>query len=255
MTNNKYTNGKIYKITDTSYNECYIGSTVQTLSQRIAGHRGNHKQFLKDKKVRLVSVYTLFDNYGLENCKIELLELCPCNSLIELRQREGYYIKALECVNKNIAGRTQREYVNENKDKLSELRKQHNIENKDTLSEHRKQHYNENKDTITECRKQYERENKDKISDRRQKYYNENKDTIRQRRKQQYNENKDKITERRKEYRSENKDKLKEQRHQQYMKHKITQLNNSSSKNNAIDNLSHTENQEDNTNRNILNLV
>ena len=68
-----------------------------------------------------MSVYTLFDNYGWETCKIELLELYPCNSLIELRQREGYYIKTLECVIKHIAGRTQQEYVNENKDILSEL--------------------------------------------------------------------------------------------------------------------------------------
>ena len=130
MTNNKYNNGKIYKITDTAYNECYIGSTVQTLSRRIAGHRSQHKQFFKHNKGRFVSVSTLFENYGLENCKIELLELCPRNSLIELRQREGYYIKTLECVNKNIAGRTKQEYVNENKDKTSELRKQRNIENK-----------------------------------------------------------------------------------------------------------------------------
>jgi hypothetical protein len=220
----------------------------------MAGHRSNHKQFLNNKKVRLVSVYTLFDNYGLENCKIELLELWSCNSLIELRQREGYYIKALECINKNIAGRTQREYAFENRDKTSELRKQHNIEHKDAISEHRKQHYNENKDTITECRKQYERENKDKISDRRQKYYNENKDKISERKQKYYNENKDKLKERRKQYKSENQDKLREQRHQQYMKHKITQLNNNTM-HNAKNTPSHTEHQEDNTNNEVLNLV
>ena len=39
--NNKYENGKIYKITDNAYTEQYIGSTVQSLSSRIASHRRN----------------------------------------------------------------------------------------------------------------------------------------------------------------------------------------------------------------------
>ena len=224
MTDNRYKNGKVYKITDTAYNECYIGSTIETLSRRIAGHRRQHKQFLNNKKVRCVSVYTLFDNYGLENCKIELLELWPCNSLIELRQREGYYIKTLECVNKNIAGRTKQEYANENKDRTSELRKQRSIEHKDKISERRQKYYNENKDKISELKQKY------------------------------YNENKDKLKERRKQYKSENQDKLREQRHQQYLKHKITQLNNNTM-HNAKNTPSHTEHQEDNTNNGILNLV
>jgi hypothetical protein len=254
MTDNKYTNGKIYKITDTAYSECYIGSTVQTLSQRIAGHRSKHKQFLNNKKVSFVRVYKLFDNYGLENCKIELLELCPCNSLIELKRREGYYIRTLECVNKYIAGRTKLEYEHENKEKISERKQQHYNEHKDNISEHRRQHYNENKDTIRQHRKQQYNEN-DKIAERTKQYEIENKDKIAERKKQYEFENKDKIAERRKQYKSENKDKLKEQRHQQYMKTKITQLNINNTSQNAINNLSHTENQQDDTNSNNLNLV
>jgi hypothetical protein len=218
----------------------------------MAGHRSQHKQFLNTKKVRFVSVYTLFDNYGLENCKIELLELCPCNRLIELRQREGYYIKALECVNKNIAGRTKQEYEHENKDKISERKQQHYKEHKDNISEHRKQHYSENKDTIRQHRTQQYNDN-DKISERKKQYEVENKDKIAERKKQYRIENKDKLKERREQYRSENKDKLKEQRHQQYMKKKITQLNNNTMYN-ANNTPSHTEHQEDNVNNEILNL-
>ena len=36
---NKYQNGKIYKITDIAYNKCYIGSTTEGLSLRMARHR------------------------------------------------------------------------------------------------------------------------------------------------------------------------------------------------------------------------
>jgi hypothetical protein len=210
MTDNKYTHGKIYKITDTAYNECYIGSTIETLSRRIAGHRCQHKHLLNKKKVRCVSVYTLFGKYVLENCKIELLELCPCNSLVELRQRGGYYVKTLGCVNTNIAGRTKREYVYENKDKPSELRKQHGIEHKDQLGEHREQHYNENKDTIRQRRKQQYNENKDIIAGRREHYESADKYKVAERRKQYESENKDKISERRKQHERNTKYKLKE---------------------------------------------
>ena len=41
---NKYQNGKIYKIVDVGYNKCYIGSTCEALSQRMARHRSNYKK-------------------------------------------------------------------------------------------------------------------------------------------------------------------------------------------------------------------
>ena len=39
--NNKYKNGKIYKIVDLAYTETYIGSTTVGLSSRMAQHRKN----------------------------------------------------------------------------------------------------------------------------------------------------------------------------------------------------------------------
>ena len=44
---NKYQNGKIYKIVDIAYNKCYIGSTCEELSMIMARHRAKFKQFLK----------------------------------------------------------------------------------------------------------------------------------------------------------------------------------------------------------------
>ena len=46
----------------------------------------------------------------MEDCKIELIELCPCNSKEELLRREGDIIQSIPCVNKQIAGRTRKEY-------------------------------------------------------------------------------------------------------------------------------------------------
>jgi hypothetical protein len=217
MTDNKYTAGKIYKITDTAYNECYIGSTVQTLSQRIAGHRAHYKRLLSSNKGSVCSVYKLFDNYGVENCKIELLELFPCTSVMELRKKEGHFIKTLECVNKLIAGRTPQEWRSEN-------------------PEYIKLYFIQNKDKLDEQHKRYRHENKDKTSEYNKQHYIKTKDQ-------------------RIQYNIQNKDKINERRRQRCMNNKLTQLNNSNTNQNAINNLNHTENQEDNTNNNISNLV
>ena len=41
----------------------------------------------------------MFDEYGVDNCKIELLEAYPCNSIDEIRQREAHYIKTIPNIN------------------------------------------------------------------------------------------------------------------------------------------------------------
>ena len=106
---NKYQNGKIYKITDIGYNKCYIGSTCEELSMRMARHRGYYKYFLKCGKGSHIRSYDLFNEFGVENCKIELIEYYKCDTLAGLRRKEGEHIKnTTECVNKNVAGRTQK---------------------------------------------------------------------------------------------------------------------------------------------------
>ena len=87
--NNKYENGKIYKITDNAYTEQYIGSTVQPLASRISSHRRNYEDY-RNGKYAHVSVFDLLDKYLLEDCKIELIEHYPCKDKEELRKREGF---------------------------------------------------------------------------------------------------------------------------------------------------------------------
>ena len=106
---NRYENGKIYKIVDVGYNKCYIGSTCESLSQRMARHRTVYKNYNGGGSSRKLNLFLLFDEYGIENCKIELIDKCPCNTREELERMEGIYIKNTDCVNKNIAGRTRPE--------------------------------------------------------------------------------------------------------------------------------------------------
>ena len=67
---NKFQNAKIYKITDIGYNKCYIGSTCEELSQRMARHRRKYKSFLSGGKEGHIRSFDLFNEYGVENCKI-----------------------------------------------------------------------------------------------------------------------------------------------------------------------------------------
>ena len=117
MESNKYQNGKIYKIVDIGYNKMYIGSSCEKLASRMSQHRANYRWY-KNGKYQKHTVFDLFDEFGLENCKIELIEAYPCKNKEELRRQEGYYIQNTVCVNRHVAGRTQQEYKSNHRDAI-----------------------------------------------------------------------------------------------------------------------------------------
>ena len=125
-----YQNGKIYKIVCNNTGKQYIGSTTNKyLSSRLSKHIYVYKN--GDKRFSSKEV--------LEggNYSIILVENCPCNSKDELLKRERHYIETLECVNKQIPGRTNKEYreIKENKDKAIERATKWNKDNKEKRSE------------------------------------------------------------------------------------------------------------------------
>ena len=142
-----YNNGKIYKIEPIcTHDECdkYIGSTTKEyLSQRMDKHRNNYKQWKQGKRSKTRS-FELFDKYGVENCKIILIELVNASCKDELHSREAHYIKMLNCVNKVVPLRSEREYRADNKDKIKEHKKQYYQDNKEKIQ----QHYIDNKEKI-----------------------------------------------------------------------------------------------------------
>ena len=120
---NKYEKGKIYKIESLLGNKIYVGSTVNDyLSNRMAKHRNNYKNHKLGKFDKCYS-FDIFDEYGIENCVITLIENYKCNDVNELRQRERFYIQSLECVNKNIPTRTSKDYYIDNKERIKDKSK------------------------------------------------------------------------------------------------------------------------------------
>jgi hypothetical protein len=145
-------------------------STVQKLCKRMDKHRRDFK-YWKDDNKRKIMCFELFEKYGIENCKIYLVELYPCKSREELEAREGYYIRNYDCVNKNIPGRTNKEYYYYNKDKILVSCKKYYNDNKDEILEYCKKYYNNNKDEILEYRKKYREKNDDTIKTKKNEKY------------------------------------------------------------------------------------
>ena len=175
-----YQNGKVYKIESHLGDKVYIGSTTKKyLSQRMTAHRKNYNQW-KNHKRDLTTSFLMFDEYGIENCNIVLLESYPCNSKDELTSREAHYIRTLQCINKCIPGRTHRQYDVDNKEKIQERKKEYYIKNKERFTEN----YQANKEAIAERKKISYEKNKDVVKEKAKKYREENKDKINARRKE-----------------------------------------------------------------------
>ena len=161
-----YANGRIYKIEpicEHDENEVYYGSTCQILCKRMDSHRNNYKCWLNGKRYK-TSSFELFEKYGVENCKIYLVELYPCETKEELFAREGYYIKTNMCVNKYVAGRTLQQYKIDLRDELNEKLKKYVLENKEKIQEYKNKYRRNNKEFIAELNSIYRDNNKDKLS-------------------------------------------------------------------------------------------
>ena len=115
-----YYYGKIYKIVCNTTGRLYVGSTTRDLQTRLAAHissaRAAMQQINDVKRGKITSCVII--NEG--DYYIELLESYPCYRKHQLLDREAYYIRryrtlGLPIVNRNIPGRTIREYCEDNK--------------------------------------------------------------------------------------------------------------------------------------------
>lgn len=123
----RYKRGKIYTIR-CRYDDTliYVGSTIETLSKRMGGHR------IPPRNGRSTSLYKLVEG-DWDNWYIELYENYPCNNKQELLRREGQVIREIATINKCIAGRTLKEYYIDNIQK----RKEYLQNNKEEIAKQR----------------------------------------------------------------------------------------------------------------------
>jgi GIY-YIG catalytic domain len=127
--------GIIYKITCNETGEVYYGSTQQSLNVRMICHKASCKQW-KEGKCGFTTSYQIIDR---GNYSYSLIETVECEDRKQLEARERFYIESNECINKNIAGRTVKEYHEDNKETIKAYRKAYDEANKDHRNELRRQ--------------------------------------------------------------------------------------------------------------------
>jgi hypothetical protein len=145
MSSKVYANGFIYCIMNIIDSELYVGSTTKTLKERMRSH-------LCDSRCgRNSLLWTQMRLIGGEHFFIVPLQQFTNIPMRELRKHEGAAMHLMQStLNKNIAGRTQKEYKllpgRKEVDIIS--KKKYALEHIVEIGNKRKIYYQENKDNI-----------------------------------------------------------------------------------------------------------
>ena len=145
-----YSHGKVYKISSPSCPELgvYIGSTVETLSRRIASHRSHFHRWQAGKN----NFVTSFDILKAGDAVITLLEDVPCERKEQLLARERHWVEVTECVNRCLPGRTKSQYTADHHDSFLSYWKDYRVQNHERISAQRVEYRRLNQDRIRETR-------------------------------------------------------------------------------------------------------
>ena len=86
----------IYKIINTVNNHFYIGSTDRKFSERFKEHCRYYEQYKTENRRNLhPALWAAYDKYGIENFKVEIVEILNGKTFSEILDREEYYIHEL----------------------------------------------------------------------------------------------------------------------------------------------------------------
>ena len=111
--------------------QIYIGSTTQTLPQRLAKHKYDAKKHPNRK-------FYLAVNSKWDEWEMSIIEKYPCNDEEELKKREGELIKELATLNIHITGRTKKEtqqaYRDNNKEEILKKHREYNAKKRSLLN-------------------------------------------------------------------------------------------------------------------------
>ena len=142
----RYKRGMIYTIRNIKDDTMiYVGSSINNLSKRF----DNHKRDCKCGK-SAINLYSHIKNNDWVDWYIELYEVYPCNNKKELNRREGQVIREIGTINKCIAGRTMKEYYEENAEYIKEKNKKYCEDNPDKMKEYKKKYYEDNAEKMKE---------------------------------------------------------------------------------------------------------
>lgn len=130
-----YSKCKVYKIVDNTTGKIYVGSTIQTLRVRKAGHVRSFKYWKKGKG-HYVSSFDIIKNGDYD---IVLIEEVDCQNKEQLHRVERKWIDELDCVNRCIPTRTHAERQKDYRQAHPDKRKQYYEAHKDQILAKRRQ--------------------------------------------------------------------------------------------------------------------
>ena len=124
---NKYNNSFIYTIRSPHTEKFYIGSTTQILCRRFSNHKTDYNSYVNNGFKGFITSFKIIE---LGDSYIELLEQINCDTKTQLEMREGELIRLHKdlCINKIIVGRNQKQYYEDNSNKLKQYKKQYYID-------------------------------------------------------------------------------------------------------------------------------
>jgi len=146
----------IYKLVhkDDLYDEnIYTGHTIDFICRKNV-HKWDCTN-PNSKKYNQKNYKYIRENGGWEEWLMIEIEKYPCKDGPEAIARERVIQAEMKAkLNTYIAGRTKKEYYQDNREKLSEQKKQNYHDNREKISERRKQLYQDNREKILEYNKE-----------------------------------------------------------------------------------------------------
>jgi hypothetical protein len=205
--------GRVYKIVcdETDFGECYIGSTFDSLANRLGGHKSEYKKWKEGRKEAKTTSYKLFEKYGVGNCEIVLIKEYEVLDRRHLEVYETLWIYKLKTINKNnpVGGLLKRQQDQRWRE-----------ENKEEIKLYMKEYYEENKEAFSLRNKDYRETHKEELKLYHKDYYEKNKGKMLSQQKVNGEKNKEVISLRNKDYRETHKEELKLYKKNYYETHK-----------------------------------
>lgn len=137
----------------------YYGSTKQNINRRLSEHKRAYKSYLNVKRKYGTSFEVIQNN----NYEIRLLETCDDENK---SNRESFYIRNFDCVNKFIPDRKRDEYRKTYKPRRQLISKIYLEKNKNIISEKNKEYEKKNKVKRQQQKIIYYQNNKDKLKEK-----------------------------------------------------------------------------------------
>lgn len=192
-----YSKSKIYTVRCRSDDKLiYVGSTIQPLHVRLAGH----------KRDTTISLYKYIDNpennTKWDDWYIELFESFPCNTKEELTKREGEVIREIATINKRGYYINDKEYREANSEKFKQKYKEWYAMNREENNLKRREAAASNREEYNRKQREYNAANREKLNQKMNEYNAANREKINKKANDYLAANRDRINARRRELRA-----------------------------------------------------